>query len=82
MSTKYSSAIPPTFPTVAAFAMEPTPRTMVQKMTGAIIILMSAINPVPMGARPLAKPGAVSPSTQPIMTAAITERYSMWVGSL
>ena len=38
MTTKYPRASPPTLPTVAALAMEPMPKTMVQKMIGAIII--------------------------------------------
>ena len=44
MIMKYSSARPPTLPTVAAFAIDPTPSTIVQKMIGAIIILMSSTN--------------------------------------
>ena len=42
MTMKYSSARPPILPTVAAFAIDPTPTTIVQKMIGAIIILMSS----------------------------------------
>jgi hypothetical protein len=34
--------------------MEPMPRTMVQKITGAIIILMSLIKPSPSGLRDFA----------------------------
>ena len=41
------SARPPTLPTVAALAMEPMPSTMVQKITGPIIILMSLTKPSP-----------------------------------
>ena len=49
MIMKYSSASPPILPTVAAFAIEPTPTTIVQKMIGAIIILMRATKPLPIG---------------------------------
>ena len=49
MTMKYSSASPPILPTVAAFAIEPTPTTIVQKMIGAIIILISATKPLPIG---------------------------------
>ena len=51
ITMKYSSASPPILPTVAAFAIEPTPTTIVQKMIGAIIILMSATKAVPIGFR-------------------------------
>ena len=59
-------------PTVAAFAIEPTPSTIVQKMTGAIIIEISATNAVPIGFSDLATSGAMSPTTMPAATATIT----------
>lgn len=37
IAKKYTNARPPILPTVAAFAIEPTPMTIVQKMMGAII---------------------------------------------
>ncbi len=43
-----------------------------QKMTGAIIILMRAMKPSPMGLRPTANVGAVSPTTMPASTATMT----------
>ena len=59
-------------PTVAALAMEPMPKTMVQKMIGAIIILMSLMNPSPSGFSDLPTSGNSSPTTAPRMTAAMT----------
>ena len=79
MVMKYSSARPPTLPTVAALAIEPTPSTMVQKMTGAISILISATNPVPSGLSALPRSGANRPTAAPSTTAAITMMYSQWV---
>ena len=69
---KYRRARPPTLPTVAAFATEPTPSTMVQKMTGEMIILISATNPVPSGFSVTPTDGNSSPTTTPSTTAAIT----------
>ena len=59
-------------PTVAAFAIDPTPSTIVQKMIGAIIILMSITNASPIGFRPTANSGAASPTVMPASTATIT----------
>ena len=72
MTMKYSSARPPTLPTVAAFAIDPTPRTIVQKMIGAIIILMSITNASPIGFSPTANSGVASPTAMPASTATIT----------
>ena len=72
MTMKYSSARPPTLPTVAAFAIDPTPSTIVQKMIGAIIILMSSTNASPMGFSPTANSGAARPTVMPASTATIT----------
>ncbi len=66
------SARPPTLPTVAALAIDPMPRTMVQKMTGAIIILMSLMKPSPKGLSDLPTSGKSRPTTAPSTTAAIT----------
>jgi hypothetical protein len=45
---------------------------MVQKMTGAIIILMRATNAVPTGCSVAAKCGAATPTIAPAMTATMT----------
>lgn len=60
---------------MAAFRTEPIPSTMVQKMTGEIIILMRFTNPVPMGFSSTATPGATKPTVIPSTTAAITAMY-------
>ena len=59
-------------PTLAALATEPTPSTIVQKMTGWIIILISATKPSPSGASCTAKSGAATPTVMPRPTAATT----------
>jgi hypothetical protein len=53
-------------------ATDPTPSTMVQKMTGEIIILIRFTKPVPMGFSALAKSGAMKPTAIPRMTAMMT----------
>ena len=53
MTTKYSSAMPPTLPTWEALRTDPMPSTIVQKMIGPIIILIRATNAVPMTASPV-----------------------------
>ena len=57
---------------VAAFAIGPTPSTIVQKITGAIIIEISETNAVPMGFSCTATSGAVRPTRMPAPTATIT----------
>ena len=74
MTRKYPRARPPTRPTLAACRIEPTPSTIVQKMTGAIIILMRYTKPVPMGLSSLATSGAAKPTAMPATTATITAR--------
>ena len=64
--------MPPTLPTVAALATEPTPRTMVQKMIGAMIILMSAMKALPSGSSALPASGAMRPMAAPANTAMMT----------
>ena len=59
-------------PTRAALATEPTPSTIVQKMTGWIIILIRATKPVPSGFSSMAKPGATTPTRMPSATATMT----------
>lgn len=57
---------------MAAFATEPTPSTMVQKMMGAIIILIRATNASPTGFRATPVSGATSPTVMPSSTAMMT----------
>ena len=45
---------------------------MVQKITGEIIILISATKALPIGLRPTANSGAASPTSTPRATATIT----------
>ncbi len=59
-------------PTRAALATEPTPITIVQKMTGWIIIVISATKPVPSGLSLTAKSGNSSPTAMPSSTATTT----------
>ena len=73
MIMKYSSARPPILPTVAAFAIDPTPTTIVQKMIGAIIILISATKPLPIGSSAMPTSGQISPIAAPSTTAMMTE---------
>lgn len=49
------------------------PRTMVQKITGAIIILMRATNIVPSTPMSLPTSGQINPTATPATTAMITE---------
>ena len=72
MAMKYSNAKPPTFPTFAAWRIDPTPRTIVQKITGLIIILIRLTNPVPSGLSALPTSGARRPTAMPAITAMIT----------
>ena len=53
-------------------ATEPTPSTIVQKMTGEIIILIRATNAVPSGLSWTAKSGASRPTAMPSRTATMT----------
>ena len=48
------------------------PSTIVQKMTGEIIILISSTNPVPSGLSALPSSGAAKPTTIPATTATMT----------
>ena len=52
--------------------MPAMPMTTVQKMIGAIIILMSLMNPSPRGFMASPTPGKKCPSRIPTMIAAIT----------
>ncbi len=55
-----------------ALAIEPMPTTIVQKITGAIIILISETKPLPTGSSAVAKAGAMRPTMMPATTATIT----------
>ena len=46
---------------------------MVQKMIGAIIILMRLTNALPIGSSPFANSGQTRPTTAPSTTAMITD---------
>ncbi|GAA2907928.1 hypothetical protein GCM10020221_00050 [Streptomyces thioluteus] len=74
ISRNQPSASPPTAPTLVAFRTEPMPSTIVQKMTGEIIILIRFTKPVPSGLSSTATPGARNPTAMPTSTAAITAR--------
>ena len=59
-------------PTVAALRTDPMPSTIVQKITGAIIILISATNIVPSTPTLLPTSGAIRPTATPANTATMT----------
>ena len=65
--------MPPTLPTWEALRTEPMPSTIVQKITGAIIILIRLTKPVPSGLRALPTSGNTSPTAIPNPTAMMTE---------
>jgi hypothetical protein len=65
-------ARPPTLPTFAAWRIDPTPSTIVQKMTGLIIILIRLTKPVPSGLSALPTSGARMPTATPATTARMT----------
>ena len=55
--------------------MDPMPSTMVQKITGEIIILIRETNPVPSGFSATPVSGDASPTMTPATTATITAMY-------
>ena len=59
-------------PTLAAERTEPMPSTIVQKMTGEIIIRIRSTNAVPTGFSALPVSGATRPTAMPRATATIT----------
>ena len=75
-TSKYKSARPPVLPTFFMSSMPAMPTTTVQKMIGAMIILINLMKPSPSGfiASPVA--GAKWPSSTPITMAVITWTYS------
>ena len=75
-TSKYSSARPPVLPTFFMSSMPAMPTTTVQKMIGAMIILISLMKPSPSGfiASPVA--GKKWPRITPMTIAVMTCRYS------
>src|SRR3712207_3908284 len=61
--------------------MAPMPSTMVQKMTGAISILIRPTNAVPSHLSDTANSGKAKPTAMPASTAPMTAMYSQWVRS-
>ncbi len=59
-------------PTCAALRTDPTPSTIVQKMTGEIIMRIRLTNASPIGLSLTAKSGTVRPTRTPRTTAAMT----------
>ncbi|SKU85579.1 Uncharacterised protein [Mycobacteroides abscessus subsp. abscessus] len=82
IARKYTNANPPTRPTLAALRTDPMPSTMVQKITGLIIILMRLTNISPSTPTDLPNPGHSMPTATPSATATTTAIYSQWVRSL
>src|SRR6476661_6792112 len=76
---KYIRARPPTLPTWEALRTDPMPSTIVQKMIGAIIILIRLTNAVPITDRPAALLPKINPTAAPATTATITATYSQCV---
>ncbi len=75
MISKYSSARPPVLPTFLMSSTPATPITTVQKITGAINILMSLMKPTPSGSIKTPKFGRNAPSRTPNPMATITWKY-------
>ena len=67
--SKYSKARPPVLPTFFMSSMPAMPTTTVQKMMGAMIILISLMKPSPRGFILAPTSGAKWPSITPTMTA-------------
>ncbi len=64
-TSKYRRANPPVFPTFFMSSIPAIPRTTVQKMIGAIIILISLMNPSPNGFISFPSSGNRKPSSTP-----------------
>ncbi len=73
-TSKYNSDLAPTDPTFFRSCMPAMPVTIVQKITGPIIIFTSLIKPSPKGLRLTAVSGLKCPSTIPMRIATITCR--------
>ena len=71
-TSKYKRARAPVLPTAFMFSMPEMPSTTVQKMMGAIIILMSLIKPSPKGFMASPAPGFRWPRITPIKMAIST----------
>lgn len=74
--SKYSSARPPVLPTFFMSSMPAMPTTTVQKMIGAMIILISLMKPSPSGFIAAPVSGQKWPSSTPAAMAASTWAYS------
>jgi hypothetical protein len=59
-------------PTFAASRIEPMPSTIVQKITGEMIILIRLTNAVPIGRNATPTLGQMMPTATPATTATIT----------
>ncbi len=71
-TSKYSSASPPALPTSLSFSMPPMPVTTVQKMIGAISILISLMKASPSGCIFCARGGSSRPKASPMAIATST----------
>jgi hypothetical protein len=74
-TSKYNRASAPVLPIAFMFSMPAMPVTTVQKMIGAIIILMSLMKPSPSGLNCVAVSGKKCPSSTPIAMAIRTWTY-------
>jgi hypothetical protein len=72
MTSKYNIALIPTLPTFLILFMLAIPLTIVQKTTGAIIILTNLIKPSPRGFSLTANAGYNEPRVIPISIAIMT----------
>ena len=73
-TSKYSSALPPTRPTLCMLSIEAMPTTTVQKMTGAMTILIRFTNEVPTGSRATPTSGARWPTAMPAVMPTRTQK--------
>ena len=71
-TSKYSRARPPVLPTFFMSSMPAMPITTVQKMIGAMIILISLMKPSPRGLSDSPTEGAKCPITTPMAMAVMT----------
>jgi hypothetical protein len=76
MPSKYSNARPPVLPTCLTFSTPAMPITTVQKITGAMSILMSLMKPSPSGCILTANAGQNAPKAMPNPIATRTWKYS------
>ncbi|VFT10553.1 Uncharacterised protein [Pseudomonas aeruginosa] len=76
-TSKYSSAMPPVLPTDFMLCMPAMPVTTVQKMIGAMAILISLTKPSPNGFIATAVSGYQWPSAIPMAMATRTCTYRL-----